>query len=167
MTVQNICDLLRAELYQNGFEYGFILNGRKYRPDMQNGFDHEYYRLAQTIYLVQEPQTTKKEKIGTCIDAVLLMKSILDPFRIPCKIWLLYYEKKNKVHTVLTFTAENKTVYLELTPQCAKPWYGHEILYSTEEKFIQEYERNGYEVSDVTDSITIGRRPLFLLEKCQ
>ena len=165
MTIKEICDILRAELYNNGFEYGFIVNGQKYKPNMKDGFDEEYYHLAKTISLIQEPSVTLKEKIGTCVDVVLVMKSILDKLNILSKIWLLYNKRKNKVHTILTFEAENKIVYLELTPQSTKSWYGQEILYLSEQEFLQEYENNGYDISDVTNLIITGQRPYFLLNK--
>ena len=165
MSIKEICDILRAELYNNGFEYGFIVNGQKYKPNTKDGFDDEYYHLAKTISLVQEPSVTLKEKIGTCVDTVLATKSILDKLNIPSKIWLLYNKKKNKVHTILTFEAENKIVYLELTPQSSKSWYGQEILYLSEQEFLQEYENNGYDISDVTNLIIVGQRPYFLLNK--
>jgi len=167
MTIKEICDILRVELYNNGFEYGFILNGQKYKPNMEDGFDNEYFHLANTISLVQEPSVTRKEKIGTCVDTVVVMKSLLDNLNIPSKIWLLYNKKKNKVHTILTFEAENKIVYLELTPQSSKAWYGKEIIYSSEQELLQEYENNGYDISDVTDLITVGQRPYFLLNKLE
>ena len=165
MSIKEICDILRAKLYNNGFEYGFIVNGQKYKPNTKDGFDDEYYHLAKTISLVQEPSVTLKEKIGTCVDTVLATKSILDKLNIPSKIWLLYNKKKNKVHTILTFEAENKIVYLELTPQSSKSWYGQEILYLSEQEFLQEYENNGYDISDVTNLIIVGQRPYFLLNK--
>ena len=165
MTIKEICHILKSSLYNNGFEYGFILNGQKYKPNINVGFDKEYYHLSNTIYLVQEPQVTLREKIGTCIDSVLVMKAILDKLNVSCKIWLLHNKKRNKVHTILTFLAENKIVYLELTPQSSKKWYGQEIIYSNEQALLQEYENNGYDISDVTDSIIIGEKPLFLLEK--
>ena len=165
MTTIKICDMLRAELFNNDYEYGFVVNGQKYKPNMENGFDKEYYHLSTTIYNVQDPATTTKEKIGTCVDAVLVMRWLLDKHNIPNKIWLLHNMQKNKVHTVLTFEAENKVVYLELTPQSSKAWYGKEIIYSNEQEFLREYENNGYDVSDVTDSIVIGQQPEFLLAK--
>jgi hypothetical protein len=165
MTIKNICDILRAELYNNGFEYGFIVGGQKYKPNRDNGFDNEYYQLAKTISIVQSPSVTLKEKIGTCVDTVLVMKSILDNLNIPSKIWLLYNKKNNKVHTILTFAAESKIVYLELTPQSSKPWYGQEIVYSNEQEFLQGYENNGYDITDVTSLITVGERPYFVLNK--
>ena len=164
MTIKEICDILRSGLYNNGFEYGFILNGQKYKPNMNDGFDNEYYHLSNTIYLVQEPKVTLKEKIGTCIDVVLVMKSILDKLNVSCKIWLLHNKKKNKMHTILTFSSEDKVVYLELTPQSSKKWYGQEIIYSNEQALLQEHKNNGYDISDVTDLIIIGEQPLFLLE---
>ena len=165
MTIKEICDILRAELYNKDFEYGFILNGQKYKPNMKDGFDNDYYHLAKTISLVQEPSVTLKEKIGTCVDAVIVMKSILDKLNITSKIWLLYNKKKNKVHTILTFEAENKIVYLELTPQSYKSWYGQEIEYSSEQDLLHEYENNGYDISDITTQLTVGQRPYALLNK--
>ena len=165
MTIKDICDILRAELYNNGFEYGFIVNDQKYKPNRDNGFDNEYYNLAKTISIVQDPSVTLKEKIGTCVDIVLVMKSILDNLNIPSKIWLLYNKSKNKVHTIHTFEAESKIIYLELTPQSSKSWYGQEIVYSNEQEFLQEYKNNGYDITDVTSLITVGERPYFLLNK--
>lgn len=164
-TIQEICNILRAELFNTDYEYGFVVNGQKYKPNMENGFDKDYYHLSTTIYRVQDPVTTMKEKIGTCVDAVLVMKQLLDNLKIPNKIWLLYNKQKNKVHTILTFEAEDKLVYLELTPQSSKAWYGKEIIYSNEQEFLLEYKNNGYDISDVTDSIVIGQQPEFLLAK--
>lgn len=164
MTIKEICDILKSYLYNSDFEYGFVLNGQKYKPNMNAGFDKEYYHLLKTVYLVQDPTVTQKEKIGTCVDAVLVMKYILDEINVSCKIWLLHNKKKNKVHTILTFSAEDKIVYLELTPQSSKKWYGQEITYSNEQALLQEYRNNGYEISDVTNSVIIGEQPLFLLD---
>lgn len=164
MTIKEICDILKSYLYNSDFEYGFVLNGQKYKPNMNAGFDKEYYHLLKRVYLVQDPTVTQKEKIGTCVDAVLVMKYILDEINVSCKIWLLHNKKKNKVHTILTFSAEDKIVYLELTPQSSKKWYGQEITYSNEQALLQEYRNNGYEISDVTNSVIIGEQPLFLLD---
>ena len=163
MTIKDICDMLRAELYNNGFEYGFIVNDQKYKPNRDNGFDNEYYHLAKTISIVQDPSVTLKEKIGTCVDIVLVMKSILDNLNIPSKIWLLYNKSKNKVHTIHTFEAESKIIYLELTPQSSKSWYGQEIVYQREQEFLSTYENSVYDISDVTNTIVVGHRPHFLL----
>ena len=165
MTIKEICDILRSKLYNNGFEYGFIVNGRKYKPNMENGFDSDYYHHSITIYTVQDPSVTLKEKIGTCVDTVLAMRSILDILNVPSKIWLLYSKKKNKVHTILTFEAESKIIYLELTPQSSKTWYGQEIVYRSEQEFLLIYENSGYDISDVTNLITVGQHPYFLLNK--
>lgn len=165
MTITEICDVLRKELLNNGYEYGFVVDGKKYKPDMSNGFDEEYYHQAKTISIVQDPLVTMQEKTGTCIDAALVMKHLLDALQVPCKIWLLYNPKKNKVHTVLTFVAEGKVVHLELTPQSSKEWYGKELVFADEREFCQWYEEKGYEVSDVTARVVVGERPMFLLEK--
>ena len=165
MTIIEICDMLRAELMHNGYQYGFVVEGQIYKPNMAEGFDAAFYHLANTISRVQDPSLTQKEKVGTCIDTFLVMQKMLNAHNIPSKIWLLYHKEKNKVHTILTFAAEGKTVYLELTPQSSKPWYGREILYDTEQKMLQEYKNNGYEISDVTNKILVGERPYFLLEK--
>lgn len=164
MTIAAICDVLKKELLNNGYEYGFVVDGKKYKPDM-SGFDEAYYRLSMTIYRVQEPSVTMKEKIGTCVEAVMVMKHLLDEQGVPNKIWLLFNQRKHKVHTVLTFEAEDKVVYLELTPQSAKEWYGKELVYADEREFLQGYVENGYEVSDVTDRVAVGEQPMFLLEK--
>ena len=167
MTIKEICDILRSKLYNSNFEYGFIVDGIKYKPNMQSGFDKEYYNLSMTIYTVQDPEVTINDKIGTCVDSVLLMKSLLDNLNVPCKIWLLYNKLKNKAHTIVTFAAEEKIVYLELTPQSSKPWYGKEIVYSNEKEFFSDYEKNGFDVSDVTDLVVVGQPPYFLLNKIQ
>ena len=165
MNITEICDLLRKELFYNGYEYGFVVDGKKYKPNMSNGFDSEYYRLSMTIYRVQHPSVTMKEKIGTCVETVLVMKSMLDEYDIKNKIWLLFNKTKKKAHTILTFEADGKIIYLELTPQSAKSWYGKEIVYSSEEEFLEEYQRNNYEVTDVTKDVVIGEQPEFLLKK--
>lgn len=164
MTITTICDVLRKELLNNGYEYGFVVDGKKYKPNM-DGFDAEYFQLAQTISIVQEPTVTMQGKTGTCIDAAIVMKHLLDELGVPSKIWLLYNSKKNKVHTVLTFEAEGKVVYLELTPQSSKEWYGKELVFADEREFCQWYGEKGYEVSDVTARVVVGERPMFLLEK--
>ena len=165
MTIKEICDILRSKLYGKGFEYGFVVDGQKYKPNMENGFDNEYYHLSTTIYTVQDPSVTLKEKIGTCVDAVLVMKSILNNLNVENKIWLLFNKKKNKVHTILTFEAESKIIYLELTPQSSKSWYGKEIIYTSEQEFLSKYRNNDYDISDVTNLIVVGQRPYFLLNK--
>jgi len=86
---------------------------------------------------------------------------------VPCKLWLLHNKTKNKVHTIPTFEAEGKVVYLELTPQSAKPWYGKELVYNNEQDFLQEYQKTDYDVSDVTNRVIIGEQPIFLLEKLE
>ena len=158
--IAEVCALLRKELYNNGYEYGFYLDGKKYKPDVTVGFDRKYYDLSVSIYRVQNPKDTMEEKIGTCIDAVVVMKMLLDKHFISNKIWLL--KNKTKMHTILTFYMCQKVIYLELTPQSNKDHYGKEIIYDSEQKFLAEYLEKGIEISDITEKIVIGERPLFL-----
>jgi hypothetical protein len=36
MPIQEVCELLKQELFNNGYEYGFYLDGKIYKPDMTN-----------------------------------------------------------------------------------------------------------------------------------
>lgn len=93
------------------------------------------------------------------------MKAFLEEQDVSCKIWLLHNKQRNKMHTILTFYAENKVVYLELTPQSGKPWYGKEIIYDNEQGLLDEYKKNNYEIVDVTECVIIGEAPEFLLSR--
>ena len=165
MLIREACELLKKELLDNGYEYGFYLNGTSYRPDMTKGFDEEFFGRLLTEYRIQSPEDTMKSKVGTCNDAVVLMRSILDKHSVPSKIWLLHDIPNRKFHTVLTFCLEDKTVYLELTPQSDKTWYGKEIIFESEDIFVNEYKKNGCDVIDVTDDVIIGEAPDFLLSR--
>ena len=164
MEIKRVCDLLRKELYNNNYEYGFYCDGKKYRPNMSNGFDSEFYNLLLTTYKVQNPIDTMREKIGTCNDVVLVMKKILDEEKIQNKIWLLYKKVNNKVHTILTFNMSDKMVYLELTPQSNKPYYGKELIYNNEDELKKEFQNQGYDVIDITNDIVVGEHPKFSLK---
>ncbi len=164
MKIAEICTLLKRELYENNYQYGFYFGGIKYMPDFKNGFDEEFFKLSKTVYRIQNPQDTMKEKIGTCIDAVIVMKIILDEINVPSKIWLLYHNLKKTPHTILTFEAEEKLVYLELTPQSNKPWYGKEIVYSNEQSLIEQFQKENYAIVEITDKIIIGNSPDSILQ---
>lgn len=164
MKITEICDILRQELYQSGYQYGFYYNGRKYTPDFSNGFDEKFFNLQKSIYHIQDPQDTLKEKIGTCIDAVIVMKTILDQLNIPSKIWLLHHNVKKTPHTILTFQAEEKVVYLELTPQSNKPWYGKEILYEIEHSLVGSFQKDNFTIIEITNQIIIGAHTDSLLQ---
>ena len=165
MTIKEACDLLKDELLDNGYEYGFCLNGITYKPDFAKGFDEDFFDRLLKEYRVQDPKDTRQAKVGTCNDAVVLMKSILDEYGISSKIWLLHDRKDGKLHTVLTFYLEDKVIYLELTPQSGKPWYGKELIFDSEQSFIAGYIKDGCEVIDVTDSVIIGEVPDFVLSR--
>ncbi len=164
MKITEICDILRQELYQNGYRYGFYYDGRKYAPNFSNCFDEEFFNLLKSIYRIQDPQDTMKQKIGTCIDAVIVMKCILDKINIKSRIWLLYHTVKRTPHTILTFEAEEKLVYLELTPQSNKAWYGKEIIYNDEYDLINDHQEKDFIVTEVTDKIVIGAHSDSLLQ---
>ena len=163
--IQRICQLLKDELLDNGYEYGFYLNGKTYKPDMSNGFDKEFFDRLLSVYRVQNPRDTKQAKVGTCHDIVVLMKAILDEQNVPSKIWLLHDRQRGKFHTVLTFYIENKTIYLELTPQSTKPWFGEKIVFDNEQSFISEYSKDGCEVIEITHDVVIGEAPYFVLSR--
>ncbi len=164
MKITEICDILKQELYQNEYQYGFYYDNRKYTPDLSNGFDEEFFNLQKSIYRIQDPQDTMKYKIGTCIDAVIVMKSILDKINVKSRVWLLYHTVKKTPHTILTFEAEEKLVYLELTPQSNKVWYGKEIIYSNEYDLIKDHQEKNFTVTEVTDKIVIGAHSDSLLQ---
>ncbi|MGE4572662.1 MAG: hypothetical protein AB7E09_07995 [Candidatus Izemoplasmatales bacterium] len=164
MEIKRVCDLLRKELYNNNYEYGFYCDGKKYKPNMSNGFDSEFYNLLLTTYKVQNPIDTMREKIGTCNDVVLVMKKKLDEEKIQSKIWLLYKKVNNKVHTILTFNVSDKTIYLELTPQSNKPYYGKELIYNNENELKKEFQNQGYDVIDITNDIAPEEYPEFSLK---
>ena len=93
------------------------------------------------------------------------LKYLLDRQNVPNKIWLLHDKTRSRFHTILTFEAENKTVYLELTPQSSKPCYGKEIIFDNEQEFIAQYIQNNFDITDVTDSIIVGDAPDFVLSR--
>ncbi len=165
MLINEACELLKKELLDNGYEYGFYLNGAVHKPDMTKGFDKEFFGLLMSEYRVQAPEDTMRAKVGTCNDAVVLMKAILDEHGVPSKIWLLNDKRNKKLHTVLTFYLEGKTVYLELTPQSGKPWYGKELVFDSERSFMNEFGGDEREVIDVTDEVVIGQAPDFILRR--
>ena len=50
MTINEICNVLKKELYNNGYEYGFYLDGKKYKPNFNEGFDKAFDELLHTIH---------------------------------------------------------------------------------------------------------------------
>ena len=43
MLIQEVCELLKQELWENGYEYGFFLDGITHKPDMTKGFDKKFF----------------------------------------------------------------------------------------------------------------------------
>ena len=48
MLIQEVCALLKQELLENGYEYGFFLDGITHKPDMTKGFDKEFFERLLT-----------------------------------------------------------------------------------------------------------------------
>ena len=89
-----ICGLLKDELLDNGYSYGFYLKGRRIVPNVSLGFDEEFARLITTEYRIQSPEISRREKVATCLDAVLVMEDILNGQDIESKIWMIYQTEK-------------------------------------------------------------------------
>lgn len=159
--ISEICELLRKELYNTGYEYGFFLNGERCVPDMSKGFNRDFQKHLLHDYRIQDPEICKREKIGTCIEAVLIMKDILDGRKIPSRIWAIHNRTKNTNHCIMTFTCDGKIIYLELTPQSSKDNYGKEIIYSDTEEFQKDFETKGYDITEITEQVIVGSSPEF------
>lgn len=162
--INEICQLLKDELFDNGYMYGFYLNDRCVIPNMSLGFDEKFANLLASEYRIQEPTVSRREKVATCLDAVLIMKEILLEQAVESKIWMIFIKEKRKVHSVLTFEIDGKIVYLELTPQSGKSNYGKEILFDRIEEFVSYWEQQGYIVRDITDECTVGTNPTFFID---
>ena len=164
--IARICDLLRSELYGTGYRYGFCLDGSVVVPDASKGFDETFGRLLASRYRIQPPELTRKAKAATCLDAVLVMKDILNENGIGSRIWLVLDRERKKPHAVLTFRADQAVVYLELTPQSGKENYGKELVFENTDAFIRYWEQRNYLVREITDLCVPGRRPDFFLSAC-
>ena len=160
-----ISNLLRGELYNTGYQYGFFWNSRRVVPDITKGFDEEFGRLLTAEYWIQDPETTRKEKVGTCLDAVLVMKELLKEAGKDSKIWMLFQKEQKKFHSVLTFEVDDEIVYLELTPQSGKENYGKELVFNSEDAFHQYWEKMNYTVQEITETCVPGIKPDFFLKQ--
>lgn len=156
MRIQAICEVLKSELVNNGYGYGVYLDGNMYQPNRENGFDEDFFKILMTKYRIQSSEVTKQKKIGTCNDIVLLMRAILEEHRVRSKIWILCELQREKYHTILTFEAENKVVYLELTPQSDNSCYGKAFVYENEQQFIVDQVSDDVEIVEATDCIKAG-----------
>lgn len=163
--ITEICQILKNELLDNGYSYGFYVDNKRIVPNTALGFDTEFARLLTTEYRIQLPEITMREKAGTCLDAVLVMKALLNSQGIESKIWMIYQPEKKKVHSILTFELLSQVIYLELTPQSGKPNYGKEMLFSNEEDFTGYWEKQGYLIQEITDICIPGADPAFFMDK--
>ena len=59
MLINEACELLKKELLDNGYEYGFYLNGAVHKPDMTK-VDKAFFELIMSEYRVQAPEDTMK-----------------------------------------------------------------------------------------------------------
>lgn len=162
--IKEVCGLLKDELLDNGFLYGFYLNDKRVVPDISLGFDKEFARLLTTEYRVQSPEVTRREKVATCLDAVVVMKDILKLKNIDSTIWMIYKKEKHKVHSVLTFEISDKVVYLELTPQSGKANYGKEILFDSVKDFEDYWINQGYILKNIDALCIPGVNPSFFTD---
>ena len=94
------------------------------------------------------------------------MKEILSENGIGSRIWLVFDRERKKPHAVLTFTADQAAVYLELTPQSRKENYGKELVFENGEAFIRYWEQKNCLVREITDLCVPGRKPDFFLSAC-
>ena len=163
-SLNEICQLLKDELLDNGYMYGFYLRDKRVIPNMSIGFDEEFANLLTSEYRIQKPMVSRREKVATCLDTVLIMKEILFEQDVESKIWMLFLREKRKVHSVLTFEMDEKIVYLELTPQSGKSNYGKEILFESIEGFVSYWEQQGYIVSDITELCVPGANPTSFMD---
>lgn len=163
MTIQEARDLLKGELPDSGYEYGFYLNGAKHRPDPARGFGVGFQRALLTDYRIQNPADPQREKIGTCSDVTLLMKILPASRDVPGKIWLPDYARGKKFHAILTFETEARVVYLELPPNPESP--GMERNCSTQAK--PGYRKADCKLTDITDSVRAGSAPEFILSRIE
>ena len=67
MKISEICDLLKKELLNSGYEYGFYLDGKKYKPDMSKEFDEEFDRALHESSRIQAPEDTERGKFHTIL----------------------------------------------------------------------------------------------------
>lgn len=56
MTIREARDLLKGELPDSGYEYGFYLNGVKHRPDPALSFGVGFQRALLTDYRIPKPR---------------------------------------------------------------------------------------------------------------
>ena len=154
MTIREISERLKNELL--GYTYGFVHRGIRYTPKD----DPEYALHFQEFYRAQEVSVSRKERIGTCIDSVLVMQALMKEYGVPSRIYLLC--QREKPHTVLTFQAEGKTVYLELTPSSSRPNYAKELIYADEAEWKEAWNKT-HLISEITDILKPGIRPQDLI----
>ena len=60
--IQSICQLLKDELLDNGYEYGFYLNGKTYKPDMSIGFDEKFFDRLLSEYRIKIREIPDRQK---------------------------------------------------------------------------------------------------------
>lgn len=88
-----------SELYKtiNSFEYGTIINGKRYGEEELSEVDWSKYR---TIPI----ETIKKEKIGNCWDFVNYQHSELDKAGIPNKNYMFVMARSDAPDDIVTHT---------------------------------------------------------------
>ena len=63
MTINEACNLLKEELLDNGYEYGFCLNGITYKPDFTKGFDNMFFERLLKEYAFKPQKIQSRQRL--------------------------------------------------------------------------------------------------------
>ena len=78
---------------------------------------------------------------------------------------------QGQIRPKCTYKIDEKAVFVctPVSDHCAAPVkrqpyrYGKEIIFDSEQSFVNEYKKKDYDVIDVTDDVIISKAPDFLL----
>lgn len=81
----------------DSFEYGTIINGKRYNEESLGDVDWSKYRTIPV-------ERVAKEKIGNCWDFVNYQHSVLDKAGIPNKNYMFVMQRSNRPDDIVTHT---------------------------------------------------------------
>lgn len=55
-----------------------MIDSKRYVPDSDKEFDEDFFSSLLMDYRIQKTEVTNSEKIGTCLDVILVMKATRD-----------------------------------------------------------------------------------------